>query len=113
VDSIIWGRQSAAPTQNVDRHVATNKTTGSIKRLLGNGRRCESCSSGMGDHACPGGKLLGSAAGAEADGWSAGVFGARGEFAGPTDTDTFEGTGGNRSGVGDKGELGVLMISES
>jgi hypothetical protein len=43
------GRQFAAPTQNVERHVATNSTMGSVTRRRGRLRKCDSESSGKFD----------------------------------------------------------------
>src|SRR5262245_23310534 len=47
------GRQFAAPTQNVDRQVATNSTSGNSNRRRGGRRRSDSRNSGKLDHSRP------------------------------------------------------------
>src|SRR5882757_6951493 len=49
------GRQLAAPTQNVERHVATNSTSGNSNRRRGRCRKSDSRNSGRFDHSRPGG----------------------------------------------------------
>src|SRR5262245_40033379 len=44
------GRHLAQPTQNVDKHVATNSTSGNVIRRRGTERRCDSWSSGKFAH---------------------------------------------------------------
>jgi hypothetical protein len=46
VPSTICGRQLAAPTQNVDKHVARNNTSGSSTRRRGGDRKYESSNCG-------------------------------------------------------------------
>jgi len=48
IESIACGRQFAAPTQNVDRQVATNRTMGNVTRRRGGDRRYESSKFGNG-----------------------------------------------------------------
>jgi len=48
VPSTICGRQLAAPTQNVERHVAMKSTNGRINRRRGRDRKNESSSCGNG-----------------------------------------------------------------
>jgi hypothetical protein len=47
-ESIACGRQFAAPTQKVDRQVATNKMMGNVTRRRGGDRRYESSKWGSG-----------------------------------------------------------------
>jgi hypothetical protein len=48
-DSINCGRQFAAPTQNVERHVATKSTSGSVNRRRGGEYKCARVNSGAAD----------------------------------------------------------------
>ena len=53
IESTNCGRQLAAPTQNVERHVATNSTSGNSNRRRGGRRRSDSRNSGRFDHSRP------------------------------------------------------------
>src|SRR4051794_7507701 len=94
VVSTACGRHSAAPTQNVERHVAINSKSGKPKRRRGK-RKCDSRSSGRSDQSRSGGP-------------PAAISGLRDA----AETATLADCGGFSIGCGSDG-VGVLIIRQS